>query len=132
VDPVVVPKDGFINLGGKNAIQFTGTKFVAQVDAKIIESFQSSKDKIYGPGNKHQIAKGNSPPSKTHEFIPALNSETTSIEFQNQNYFVVKTAASGWGNWFLLRGENRTGGTSPCHVGLTPKCVEITVWKAQQ
>jgi len=121
------PED--VNDGGViNSVKFIHNSFEAQGNAVIIELFQSPE---YGiddalPYNQQPLDMYGIPePSKTHQFISNVSPETTTIDFTPGRYFVVKTASSGWSNWSLLLGKNRSPQCT------TPTCVEVTVWKAK-
>lgn len=119
-----------INLGG-GSVQFTGTSFVAQGNARIINSFKLPGEyAINDSRNKQELTQEDRDPSsslKTSQFVTADNSEETEIDHQNEYYFVV-TTGSGPSNWFLLLPNN----DGYCTVAANPKCTKVTIWKAQQ
>jgi len=106
--------------------------FQASGNFKLINEFQDRNMGLNSPQNKTTIDDGTiSSPSKTVDFVPAIGSELDLIEYSPESYFVARTGANNWGEWYLLRARNRTVSGNNCRTGDTPKCTEVTIWKAQ-
>lgn len=108
-----------------NAISYVlsgGNKLKAVSGVELIEEF------LLPNGSKAELTEDDvTSPSKTNEFTVAPNSSMSEVEYTPGKYYVA-TTGSGWGNWFLLRGEPKQGCAAN---GTATGCIWLTVWKVQ-
>jgi len=118
-EPIKCDVGCIINLGGTQAVKFTGLAFEAQGNASIINTFKT-KDGSEGSISTSDISPNGS--LSTKDFVLS-STETQSIGFEQINYFAVKINSS---TWFLLKSEDSADGL--CGTSTKPVCTEVTYW----